>query len=329
MTGWGVPRLTGLMTTIDGKTAPTRNILPPLPTTAIAPVNPACFPLWVDPADDDNYAFDVRGAGMNPQLDLLQGDLVVSPDGKTLKAKLTINDLSTATAPGSTANEYYLSWTYNKVTYFANAEVDITGATTFHDGTVDATGPSQTYNNANTVTGSIGSGRRGVVEIDVPVADVGSPATVRCSTSPAGLSAALGRRTGRWAGRCRRSTPAGRSTTSRSAPLRGRGQHEQAGAGAAAGARRVSGCRPRARRRSGSNWVWRRRVWRLGWGGSGAGRQLGQALHELRLAVGRLVLVDDALGCRLVEALHRRLAARRRCRRRPPRRRAPLTSPAS
>ena len=31
VTGWGVPRLTGLMTSIDGKTAPTRNILPPLP----------------------------------------------------------------------------------------------------------------------------------------------------------------------------------------------------------------------------------------------------------------------------------------------------------
>jgi hypothetical protein len=179
------------MTTIDGKTAPTRNILPPLPTTNAPVVNPACFPLWVDPAGDDNFAFDVRGAGMNPQLDLLQGDLVLSPDGKTLKAKLTINDLSTSTAPGSTANEYYLSWTFNKVTYFGNAEVDISGATTFHDGKVDATGPSQTYNNANTVTGSIGSGRRGVVEIDVPVADVGNPTTGSVLTSPSGLSAAL------------------------------------------------------------------------------------------------------------------------------------------
>jgi pseudomonalisin len=190
VTGWGVPRLTGLMTSIDGKTAPTRNILPPLPPGP-PKVNPACFPLWVDPAGDDNYPFDVRGAGMNPQLDLLQGDIVVTPDGKTLKAKLTINNLSTATAPGSTANEYYLSWTYNKVTYFGNAEVDITGAVSFHDGTVSATGPSQSYNNANTVTGSIGSGRRGVVEVDVPAADVGNPPVGAVLTSPAGLAAAL------------------------------------------------------------------------------------------------------------------------------------------
>ncbi|MBV8958560.1 MAG: S8/S53 family peptidase [Actinobacteria bacterium] len=191
VTGWGVPRLTNLMTSVDGRTAPVHNVLPPLPAENIAPVNPACFPLWVDPAGDDNFAFDVRGAGNNPQLDLLQGDLVPSADGKTLKARLTINNLSTSTAPGSTANEYYLSWSYNKVTYFANAEVDITGAATFNDGTVDMTGPSSTYNNAHTVTGTIGSGRRGVVEIDVPTADVGNPGVGAVLTSPAGLTAAL------------------------------------------------------------------------------------------------------------------------------------------
>ena len=207
-------------------------------------MNPACFPLWVDPADDDNYAFDVRGAGMNPQLDLLQGDLVVSPDGKTLKAKLTINDLSTATAPGSTANEYYLSWTYNKVTYFANAEVDITGATTYHDGTVDATGPSQTYNNANTVTGSIGSGpagrgrdRRARGRRREPGHRCGADEPGRAERRP-------GRRTGgRWVvadGRHRRA--AVRPHDRRH--VRGRGEHEQAGAGPAAAPRRVSGLPP-------------------------------------------------------------------------------------
>ena len=190
VTGWGVPRLTGLMTSIDGKTAPTRNILPPLPPGP-PKVNPACFPVWVDPPNDDNYPFDPRGPGMNKQLDLLQGDLIASPDGKTLKVKLTINDLSTATAPGSTANEYYLAWSYNKVTYFGNAEVDITGAATYHDGTVDATGPSQVFNNANTDTGSFTPGRRGVVEIDVPRANVGSPPTGAVLTSPHGLTAAL------------------------------------------------------------------------------------------------------------------------------------------
>ena len=191
VTGWGVPRLTGLMNTIDGRTAPVHDVLPPVPTEHIAPVNPACFPLWVDPAGDDNFGFDPRGAGHNPQLDLLQGDIVVSPDGKTLKARLTINNLTTATAPGSTANEYYLSWTYNKVTYFGNAEVDVTGAATYHDGTVDKTGPSSTYNNANAVTGSMGSGRRGVVEIDIPAADVGNPPAGAVLSSPNGLTAAL------------------------------------------------------------------------------------------------------------------------------------------
>ncbi|MBV9935035.1 MAG: hypothetical protein JO367_12095 [Actinobacteria bacterium] len=191
VTGWGVPRLTGLMNSIDGRTAPVHNVLPPVPTETIAPVNPACFPLWVDPAGDDNFPFDPRGAGHNPQLDLLQGDIVVTPDGKTLKARLTINDLSTATAPGSTANEYYLSWTYKNVTYFGNAEVDVTGAATFHDGTVDKTGPSSTYNNANTITGSVGSGRRGVVEIDVPAGDAGNPPAGAVLTSPNGLTSAL------------------------------------------------------------------------------------------------------------------------------------------
>ena len=64
----------------------------------------------------------------------------------------TIKNLSTNQAsPAGGGNEYYFPWSYKGVTYFANAEVDSTGAVTYHDGTLSG----NQYTNAHTDTGKL------------------------------------------------------------------------------------------------------------------------------------------------------------------------------
>ena len=76
-------------------------------------------------------------------------------------------------------------WSYNGTEYFANAQLtDLPDATpTFDDGTVSG----NSYNTVNTDdTGLFTLGNNGVVEIDVPFSNVGSPPNGTILTSPAG-----------------------------------------------------------------------------------------------------------------------------------------------
>ncbi|HEY8300964.1 MAG TPA: S53 family peptidase [Jatrophihabitans sp.] len=178
--GMGSPNVANLARYINGSTTPKHPVLP-----AQAPVGStsrpgACTPLFTDAAGDDSYPLGTSSGG-NPQLDVLAGTIDTSPDGKTLRVLTTIKNLSTSAAsPAGGGNEYYSLWTYKGTTYFADAEVDATGAVTYHDGTV----AGSQYTTAHTVTGHFGSGRNGVVEVDVPVADVGSPPVGAHLTAP-------------------------------------------------------------------------------------------------------------------------------------------------
>jgi pseudomonalisin len=174
--GMGTPRVANLATDLNGTTTPTHAVLPKqAPATAQRPTT--CTPLFTDAAGDDAYLLGSNTGG-NPQLDLLSGNLSAGADRSTVKAFLTIADLSTNPAEaapgvaGGTANEYYLLWTYNSTTYFANAEVDTTtGTVSYSDGTV----VGSQYTTAHTDTGHFTPGPNGVIEIDVPIANVGSP----------------------------------------------------------------------------------------------------------------------------------------------------------
>jgi hypothetical protein len=144
-------------------------------------------------AGDDAYLLGSNTGG-NPQLDLLSGNLSASADRGTLKAFLTVANLSTApaeAAPGVTggsANEYYLLWTYGGTTYFANAEVDTTtGTVSYSDGTV----AGSQYTTAHTDTGHFTPGANGVIEIDVPIANVGSPPLHSRFVGPGGQTKVL------------------------------------------------------------------------------------------------------------------------------------------
>jgi hypothetical protein len=149
-----------------------------VPATTTANSNP-CGALFTDVAGDDVEAADLAPVpgteGQNPQLDIVRGDLSVSPDGTTLTTTLTIANLSTALPPGGGSNEYYFYWTYKGTVYFTNVEVDATGAATFSDGT-DANG--RVYRTAGDPdTGSLTPGPNGTVVVHVPATYVGSPPT--------------------------------------------------------------------------------------------------------------------------------------------------------
>jgi pseudomonalisin len=124
----------------------------------------------------------------DPQLSLVNGSIALS--GSTLVVTLTVQNLTYTVPTGAAADEWYMLWTYNGTTYFANAELTadeaVTHTPTYDDGTVTMTGTTHTYNTVNTDTGSFNTGAPGTVVIDVPVANVGSPAAGQVLQQPSG-----------------------------------------------------------------------------------------------------------------------------------------------
>ena len=192
-TGWGVPIVDAFAKDLTGNTTltPTHptTVLPPLPGSGGGgtgggggsgpPITAAaCTPLWNDAAGDDTFLGNQPVSlspppdqGSNPQLDLLTSSLSLSPDGKTLRTRLVLDNLSTTVPSYSQANIYFGIFTFNGTQYYAGAEVDPTGGVYYGYGT-DSGG---SITPVGTATGSLKLGPRGVVEIDVPLADFGNP----------------------------------------------------------------------------------------------------------------------------------------------------------
>jgi hypothetical protein len=183
VSGWGVPDVTNLMKDLDGKIQPTNPILPPLPPKPRLP----CGILW---QNAPHVATDVQG-NSDPQLSLLQGRMGLSPDGQNLVVKLAVDNLTSTVPTGATGEDWYVTWTFNQTIYFANAQLGpAPGATpTFGDGTVTMTGSTKNFNPVHTSDkGSFTSGPNGVVEIDVALANVGTPAVGAVLSQPAGVT---------------------------------------------------------------------------------------------------------------------------------------------
>lgn len=179
--GMGTPNVATLAKNIDGSVTPTHPVLPKQAPAGSTTRSSGCTPLFTDPAGDDSYPLGSSSGG-NPQLDVLSGNISYDATTHQLRVLTTVKNLSkTMASPAGAGNEYYLLWSYKGTTYFGNAEVDSTGAVSYHDGTVSG---SQYNANAKAITGHFGSGPNGVVEVDVPVADVGSPPSGATLTGP-------------------------------------------------------------------------------------------------------------------------------------------------
>jgi hypothetical protein len=170
VSGWGVPDVTPLMKTLDGRLTPVNNILPPLPP----PPPSSCNALWLNPL---HIATDTFG-NSDPQLTLLEGNMAPNPDGKSLVVTLTVANLSDTVPTGATGEAWYMTWTFGGTTYFAQAELGAIPSSkpTFADGTITKTGNNNTFQDNHVDTGRFVTGKDGLIVINVPLANVGNPA---------------------------------------------------------------------------------------------------------------------------------------------------------
>ena len=195
VSGLGSPNVTALGSAATGNTAftPTRNVAAPAPMDCGQPGLAPCTStscsgtsvLWVNPP---HTATDTFG-NSDPQLSLLDGAASLSSDGNTLRSFLTVNNLTQTVPIGAGADEWYATWTFNGTEYFVNAELAAGpgSAPTFRDGTITKTGNTSNFNTSHTTdTGHLTTGTNGVIEIDVPLANVGAPPIGALLSNPAG-----------------------------------------------------------------------------------------------------------------------------------------------
>lgn len=146
----------------------------------------ACQPLFTEAPGTSTYPPD---AGQDyPQLDVVQADM--HNTDSTLYVVLTIADMeqgATAVPPGGTANEYYLTFTYDGTEYFVNAEIGALG-NTYTWGTDSAT---TGYTGEGTATGSVVDGEDGTITISAPLSDFANPGPGADLVGPASATGVL------------------------------------------------------------------------------------------------------------------------------------------
>ena len=165
VSGWGAPDVKNLMLDVDGKTAPT-NARVATATPAAPPAAGAitCGKLWTSSA----HTITGPSGDAEPQLELLDGEMVLSDDATAIRVLLTVADLSEQSPAGSDGVTWEMIWTSAGTQYYAQAFLNATGSVSYSDGTIVAGQQS----GANQDTGHLTDGRNGVVEIDVPVGNV-------------------------------------------------------------------------------------------------------------------------------------------------------------
>jgi pseudomonalisin len=176
VSGWGTPDVGNLMQDLTGRTTPVRNLAPPVPA-APTPTT-SCSNLFTDVSGDDVYTVEgqtLGPQGTDPQLDITSGEFLLSPDGRTLRTIITVNNLSTTIPTGGVENDYNFTWTLNGVQYFSQLAVEPDGTVNAYDGQVLHVSLETRYQQLHVDTGKITPGPNGTVEVDVPLANVGGP----------------------------------------------------------------------------------------------------------------------------------------------------------
>jgi subtilase family serine protease len=189
-TGWGTPDVAHLMQDLTGRVTPVHNVAPPVPAT-VAPQVGSGGTLFTDPAGDDLYAVEgqtLAAQGTSPQLDILSGEMALTPDGQTLRTILTIRNLSTVVPTGGVENDYNVVWTFNGVQYFTQLAVEPGGVVQAYDGQIVHASLETRYQQLHVDTGSITPGANGTVEVDVPLANIGAPAAGQLLLRPSAQS---------------------------------------------------------------------------------------------------------------------------------------------
>ncbi len=169
--GWGTPEITQIMQDLTGHLTPAHN-------TPAAPIvtspSTTCGSLFTDPAGDDSYSVEgesLGAPGADPQLDILSGRMVLSPDGQTLRTIITVNNLSTTIPTGGGENDYQMVFTFGGTQYFTQLAVEPTGTVMAYDGQLVHLSLEDKYLQEHVDTGTITPGPNGTVEVDAPLSD--------------------------------------------------------------------------------------------------------------------------------------------------------------
>jgi hypothetical protein len=189
-TGWGAPDVANLMKDLTGRLTPTRNVAPPAPAAPTPQVSSGGT-LFSDVAGDDSYVVQgqtLGAKGADPQLDLLSGQMALTPDGTTLRTILTVSNLSTTIPTGGAENDYNFVWTFNGVQYFTQLAIEPGGAVQAYDGQVLHVSLETRFQQLHVDTGKITPGPNGTVEVDVPLANIGGPAAGQVLRQPSAQS---------------------------------------------------------------------------------------------------------------------------------------------
>jgi subtilase family serine protease len=189
-TGWGAPDVAHLMQDLTGRLTPVHDVAPPVPATA-APQVGSGGTLFTDASGDDQYVVEgqtLAAKGASPQLDILSGVMALTPDGQTLRTILTINNLSTVIPTGGAENDYNFVWSFNGVQYFTQLAVEPGGIVQAYDGQVLHISLETRFQQLHVDTGHITLGPNGTVEVDVPLANIGSPTAGQIFQGPSAQS---------------------------------------------------------------------------------------------------------------------------------------------
>jgi hypothetical protein len=138
---------------------------------AVVDVVPCAPALFADAAADEAYTYDLVNSRWR-NLDLVAGDMSVS--GSALVVKLKLDNLTKEVPVPGVEMDYYMTWLFHGTRYYANATVDRQGNVSYVTGFIDDGIPSR-HATATGLTGSFGSGPNGVIQINVPLADIGNP----------------------------------------------------------------------------------------------------------------------------------------------------------
>jgi len=161
------------------------NLAPPVAAQPTPQVS-GCGTLFTDGTGDDAYLLSSQGA--NPQLDIVNGQMCLTPDGKTLRTILTINNLSATVPSGGVENDYNFVWSFNGTTYFTQLAVEQTGTVLAYDGQAVHASLETRFQQLHVDTGIVTPGPNGTVEVDVPIANIGTPASGSIFARPSAQS---------------------------------------------------------------------------------------------------------------------------------------------
>jgi len=174
VSGWGVPDVSHVMKELTGRLTATSKTAP---APVVAAPTTTCGDLFTDASGDDSFVYQGQtfGApGAQPQLDILSGKMVLTPDGGTMRTILTVRNLSAVIPPPGGENTFNLVWTLNGLQYFTQLAIEPGGLLNAYDGQIIHLPVLTKFQQLHVDTGKLTPAPNGTVEGDVPLANIGN-----------------------------------------------------------------------------------------------------------------------------------------------------------